>query len=105
MDGQHKEKLDGLELDLKLTKSHFDSEMGNLNRTLTEYVDKLNKLAGYFEGTDSNNPGAWVRLDRLEQSKKRTDRMIWLLISGLVATFFTVIASILMYFFKTAGSI
>lgn len=63
-----------------------------------EYIkEQLDSIVAGLNGdtSDANKPGLFLRVDRLEQSKKAHNRILWTIISGTVITLGTVAAALL----------
>lgn len=63
-----------------------------------EYIkEQLSRIVSALNGDpgDENKPGLYLRVDRLEQSKKAHNRILWTIISGGMITMGTVAAALL----------
>ena len=64
-----------------------------MSEQLNRIEKKLDSVCTWIHGTNGN-PGAKVRIDRLEGHVRRSDKICWMVILAILATTGTVIATI-----------
>lgn len=71
-----------------LQQEFCDERFGNLAKAIDILDNKMDKLDEFLRG--NGKPGLVVRLDRLEEARKRQVKFLWLAIGGIVSMVFTI---------------
>lgn len=92
-------EIQELKLQSARIQSHIDSELGNIGRILKDIDDKTTKVGLSLWGNGTADNSLIIRLDRLEQDRKKQSRWNAAYISGFVILLGNIIFTIIKEFF------
>lgn len=92
-------EIQELKLQSARIQSHIDSELGNIGRILKDIDDSTKKLSLSLWGNGTSENSLIIRMDRLEQDKKKQARWNAAYISGFVILIGNIIFTIIKEFF------